>query len=121
MPRAEPTWRKVLWLPEPWPLRSTGTSVRNQAGELGGGEPDPDAVQDQPGNDRPHRGVAAEYEAQPVDPDHLERQTGLHNPVGPQSRGESGGQAAGEQGAERARHERGAGLRGGEAERAPCR
>ena len=28
MPSAEPTWRKVLWIPEPWPLDWTGTSVR---------------------------------------------------------------------------------------------
>ena len=28
IPRAEPTWREVLWVPEPWPDWSRGTSVR---------------------------------------------------------------------------------------------
>ncbi len=28
MPSAEPIWRAVLAVPEPWPLLSTGTSLR---------------------------------------------------------------------------------------------
>ena len=79
IPSAEPTWREVDWVPDPWPDIGDGNVDQDDAGQLGRGKTDSEAVDEQRGDEPPPRRVGSDDEADARDADDLGEQSDAHD------------------------------------------
>ena len=116
IPSAEPTWREVDWIPEPWPERSFGHVRQDHARQLRRREPDAEAVEEERRDEPPGGDVRPDEHGVEDEPDRLEAEPEARDgpradPLRERRRG-----AAGEERPDRRDGERGARLERREAE-----